>query len=38
MSVKELLSLGIQPDIIVQRTDKRSSKDIKHFYFVISHQ
>ncbi|AVN62652.1 CTP synthetase [Mesoplasma coleopterae] len=29
MSVKELLSLGIQPDIIVQRTDKHSSKEIK---------
>ncbi|PPE04770.1 CTP synthetase [Entomoplasma ellychniae] len=30
MSVKELLSLGIQPDIVVQRTDKPSSGDIKN--------
>lgn len=30
MSVKELLSLGIQPDIVVQRTDQHSSDDIKN--------
>lgn len=28
-SVKELLSIGIQPDIIVCRTEKRLSKDLK---------